>query len=99
MDLFPSAAEDEGISSLEPDHGLSRASPLHQQFVDLRLCNRVVVWGFADVDDFHLGWQPVEQARGGAGDRQVDKHDIVLVSGNGGTLDTHATLVLGAQPN
>jgi len=41
----------------------------------------------------------VEQARGGAGDRQVDKHDIVLVSGNGGTLDTHATLVLGAQPN
>jgi hypothetical protein len=33
--------------------------------------------------------------RGQGGDRQVDRHDVVLVSGNGGVLDHHATLVLG----
>lgn len=37
----------------------------------------------------------VIQARGQAGKRQVDRHDIVLVSGNGGFLDHHSTLVLG----
>ncbi|WP_396652567.1 thiolase C-terminal domain-containing protein [Microbacterium sp. Se5.02b] len=35
------------------------------------------------------------QTRGQAGDRQVARHDRALVSGNGGTLDHHATLVLG----
>jgi acetyl-CoA acetyltransferase len=40
----------------------------------------------------------VMQARGQAGERQADRHDFVLVSGNGGTLDYHATLVLGAHP-
>jgi len=37
----------------------------------------------------------VMQARGQAGERQSKKHDRVLVSGNGGTLDFHGTLVLG----
>jgi acetyl-CoA acetyltransferase len=37
----------------------------------------------------------VIQARGQAGERQVDRHDVVLVSGNGGYLDYHSTLVLG----
>jgi acetyl-CoA acetyltransferase len=39
--------------------------------------------------------EAVVQARGQAGDRQVDRHEVVLVSGNGGILDHHSTLVLG----
>lgn len=39
--------------------------------------------------------EAVVQARGQAGERQADRHDIVLVSGNGGFLDHHSTLVLG----
>jgi acetyl-CoA acetyltransferase len=35
------------------------------------------------------------QARGQAGERQSDQHDVVLVSGNGAVLDHHSTLVLG----
>ncbi|MCU1657699.1 MAG: hypothetical protein JWO57_2355, partial [Pseudonocardiales bacterium] len=30
-----------------------------------------------------------------AGDRQVVRHEVVLVSGYGGYLDFHSTLVLG----
>ena len=36
------------------------------------------------------------QARGHAAERQVPKHEIVLVTGSGGILDYHATLVLGS---
>jgi len=39
----------------------------------------------------------VIQARGQGGERQVADHDIVLVSGNGGVLDHHATLVLSPE--
>jgi acetyl-CoA acetyltransferase len=39
----------------------------------------------------------VIQARGQGGDRQAEAHDVVLVSGNGGVLDHHATLVLGSS--
>jgi acetyl-CoA acetyltransferase len=35
----------------------------------------------------------VIQARGQGGQRQVPKHDVVLVSGNGGILDFHSTLL------
>lgn len=34
------------------------------------------------------------QARGQGGERQVEAHDVVLVSGNGGILDFHSTLLL-----
>lgn len=47
------------------------------------------LWGMTPLSE------GVIQARGQAGERQVAKHDRVLVSGNGGTLDHHATLVLG----
>lgn len=47
------------------------------------------LWGMTPLSE------AVIQARGQAGVRQVEKHDRVLVSGNGGTLDYHATLVLG----
>jgi len=43
-------------------------------------------------------YEAVVQARGQAGERQVADHDFVLCSGNGGVLDHHATLVLGAHP-
>lgn len=47
------------------------------------------LWGMTPLTE------AVIQARGQAGARQVEEHDIVLVSGNGGVLDHHATLVLG----
>jgi acetyl-CoA acetyltransferase len=47
------------------------------------------LWGMTPVAE------AIIQARGQGGERQADQHDIVLVSGNGGVLDHHATLVLG----
>ena len=38
----------------------------------------------------------VIQARGHGGERQVPQHDLVLVSGNGGTLNWHSTTILAA---
>ena len=46
------------------------------------------MWGMTPVSE------GVIQARGQGGARQVDAHDVVLVSGNGGILSTHSTLVL-----
>lgn len=40
--------------------------------------------------------EAVAQVRGRAGRRQVPRHNTAMVSGNGGVLDHHATLVLGA---
>jgi acetyl-CoA acetyltransferase len=40
----------------------------------------------------------VIQARGQGGDRQAPRHDVVLVSGNGGVLDFHGTVVLAGHP-
>ena len=47
------------------------------------------MWGMTPLSE------AVIQARGQGGDRQSDRHDIVLVSGNGGILHYHSTLVLG----
>jgi acetyl-CoA acetyltransferase len=49
------------------------------------------MWGMTPVHE------AVVQARGQGGDRQVAKHDRVLVSGNGGVLDYHSTLILGTD--
>lgn len=46
------------------------------------------MWGMTPLSE------AVIQARGHGGERQVDKHDLVMVSGNGGVLDFHATLVV-----
>jgi acetyl-CoA acetyltransferase len=46
------------------------------------------MWGFTPLSE------GVIQARGQAGERQIDKHDHVLVSGNGGTLNFHSTTIL-----
>jgi acetyl-CoA acetyltransferase len=47
------------------------------------------LWGMTPLSE------AVIQARGQGGARQSQRHDLVLVSGNGGVLDHHATLVLG----
>ena len=46
------------------------------------------MWGMTPLSE------GVIQARGQGGGRQVDKHDVVLVTGNGGILDHHSTIVL-----
>lgn len=58
--------------------------------------------GGGELSGFYLwGMTPlheaVVQARGQAGERQVEDHARVLVSGNGGVLDYHSTLVLGTD--
>ena len=50
------------------------------------------MWGMTPLSE------GIIQARGQGGDRQAYPHDVVLVSGNGGILDHHATLVLGTGP-
>jgi acetyl-CoA acetyltransferase len=42
--------------------------------------------------------EAVCQVRGQAGARQVPRHDVILVTGDGGVLDHHACLLLGAGP-
>jgi acetyl-CoA acetyltransferase len=46
------------------------------------------MWGMTPLSE------AIMQARGQAGDRQVLNHELVLVSGNGGVLDHHSTLIL-----
>jgi acetyl-CoA acetyltransferase len=46
------------------------------------------MWGMTPLSE------GVIQTRGQGGERQVAKHDVVLVTGNGGILDHHSTLVL-----
>jgi acetyl-CoA acetyltransferase len=49
------------------------------------------MWGMTPL------YEAVVQARGHGGARQVEKHDRVMVSGNGGILAYHATLILGTD--
>jgi acetyl-CoA acetyltransferase len=49
------------------------------------------MWGMTPISE------AVIQVRGQGGERQVPRHDVALVSGNGGVLSTHATLLLGGE--
>jgi acetyl-CoA acetyltransferase len=49
------------------------------------------MWGMTPMSE------AVVQVRGQGGERQVDEHDVVLVSGNGGILNYHSTTILGAH--
>jgi acetyl-CoA acetyltransferase len=49
------------------------------------------MWGFTPLAE------GVIQARGQGGERQVAKHDHVLVSGNGGALNFHSTTILSTH--
>ncbi|HEY7484780.1 MAG TPA: thiolase family protein [Streptosporangiaceae bacterium] len=46
------------------------------------------MWGMTPLSE------GVIQARGDGGERQAARNDVILVSGNGGILDHHATLIL-----
>ncbi len=46
------------------------------------------MWGFTPLSE------AVVQARGQGGERQVEKNDLILVSGNGGVLNYHSTTIL-----
>lgn len=50
------------------------------------------MWGMTPLSE------AVIQVRGQGGQRQAGRHDVALVSGNGGVLDHHSTLVLGTGP-
>jgi hypothetical protein len=43
--------------------------------------------------------EAVTQVRGTAGNRQINPHNVAIVSGNGGVLAHHSTLVLASEPN
>jgi acetyl-CoA acetyltransferase len=49
------------------------------------------MWGFTPLSEALI------QARGEAGERQVAKNDVLMVSGNGGVLEHHSTLILSKQ--
>ena len=49
------------------------------------------MWGMTPIAE------AIVQVRGDGGRRQVPEHDLALVSGNGGILSTHSTLVLGTH--
>jgi acetyl-CoA acetyltransferase len=51
------------------------------------------MWGMTPVSE------AVIQARGQGEDRQVPKHDVILVTGNGGVLSHHACLILSPHPS
>ncbi len=51
------------------------------------------MWGMTPLSE------GVIQARGQGGERQAPNHDIVLVTGNGGILDHHCTLLLSPHPD
>jgi acetyl-CoA acetyltransferase len=51
------------------------------------------LWGVTPLSE------AVIQARGQGGARQVPTHDLILVSGNGGVLDYHGTVILAAHPH
>ena len=46
------------------------------------------MWGFTPLSE------AIIQARGAGGERQVDKNDLIMVSGNGGILEHHGTTIL-----
>ncbi|MFW0797802.1 thiolase family protein [Gordonia sp. CPCC 205515] len=49
------------------------------------------MWGFTPLSE------AIIQLRGHGGDRQVPRHGVAMVSGNGGILEYHSTLVLGTE--
>ncbi|MFG2000227.1 thiolase family protein [Spirillospora sp. NPDC048911] len=50
------------------------------------------MWGMTPLSE------AVIQARGQGGERQADRNDVILVSGNGGILDHHSTLIVSPHP-
>ncbi len=51
------------------------------------------MWGMTPISE------AVIQARGQAGERQIAKNDVILVTGNGGILEHHCCLILSPHPS
>src|SRR5688572_26950904 len=51
------------------------------------------MWGMTPLSE------AIIQTRGQGGERQVEKHDLVLATGNGGSLSYHASLILSPSRN
>ncbi len=58
----------------------------------IHILSAYYMWGFTPLSE------AVVQARGQGGERQVEKHDHILVSGNGGVLNYHSTTILSKHP-
>ena len=43
--------------------------------------------------------EAIIQGRGQGGERQVEKNDLILSTGNGGALSYHASLILSPHQN
>ena len=83
---------------MEVEHATVAADDGHVVALDLPTNT-----GGGQLSSFYLwGMTPLSEAviqvRGQGGDRQVERHDVAVVSGNGGVLDFHSTLVVGTQP-
>jgi acetyl-CoA acetyltransferase len=50
------------------------------------------MWGFTPLSE------AVMQTRGQAGERQVARHDVTMVSGNGGIFNFHGSTILSTRP-
>jgi acetyl-CoA acetyltransferase len=50
------------------------------------------MWGMTPLSE------AIIQARGDGGERQAPRNDLIMVSGNGGILDHHSTLILSPHP-
>jgi acetyl-CoA acetyltransferase len=50
------------------------------------------MWGMTPLSE------AIIQARGHGGERQAARNDVILVSGNGGILDHHSTLIVSPHP-
>jgi acetyl-CoA acetyltransferase len=51
------------------------------------------MWGMTPLSE------AVIQGRGAGGDRQVEKNDVILCTGNGGNLSYHAALIFSPHAN
>jgi len=50
------------------------------------------MWGMTPLSE------AIIQARGDGGQRQAPRNDLIMVSGNGGILDHHSTVILSPHP-
>jgi hypothetical protein len=50
------------------------------------------MWGMTPISE------AVVQGRGQGGARQVERNDLILVTGNGGMFNHHATLLMSPHP-
>ncbi len=73
--LFATAAEHEGVATLQPDNAFSLLGKGNEQVVDGLLRQRVIVRSLPGLDDLDVGGKLVEQR---PRTEPIDDHDIGL---------------------